>query len=60
MEGMTMEFPVKDQREFAMLHPGLPITAKVYSRPSDYEYWIADIKPAAAEPLTTPSAKGEK
>lgn len=41
---MTMEFPVKDQHELVKLKLGLRITAKVYQRPSDREYWIAGIE----------------
>jgi protein SCO1/2 len=57
MDAMTMEFPVKDQSDFDKLQPGLAITAKVFSRPSDYEYWIAEVKPgptAAAAPAVSP------
>jgi len=58
MEAMTMEFPVKEQREFDMLRPGLAITAKVNSRPSDYEYWISDVTPDPQPvPAETPPAQ---
>ena len=46
MEAMTMDFPVKDPTEFAKLAVGQRITATVVQRPSDYEYWIEDIKAA--------------
>lgn len=44
MEAMTMEFPVKDKREFSTLRPGLAITAKVYLESEGPGYWIADVK----------------
>jgi len=44
MEAMTMDFPVKDPAEYAKLALGRKITATVVQRPSDYEYWIEDIR----------------
>ncbi len=44
MEAMTMEFPVKDAREFAKLRPGAAITARVLQRPTDSEFWIDTIR----------------
>ena len=41
MEAMTMEFPVKDRREFQALHVGDLITATVFVR--DLDYWIGEI-----------------
>jgi len=41
MEAMTMEFPVKDRREFQALHVGDSITATVFVR--DLDYWIGEI-----------------
>ena len=45
MEAMTMDFPVKDPAEFAKLAVGQNITATVVQRPTDFEYWIENIKP---------------
>ena len=42
MEAMTMEFPVKDPREFEALHSGDRITATVFVR--ELDYWIGDIR----------------
>lgn len=50
MEKMTMEFPVKDRREFAKLRAGQHIRAKVFQRPSDFEFWIGGIE--VVEPPT--------
>lgn len=44
MEAMTMEFPVKDRREFDKLKPGMRIKATVYQKQSGVEYWIAGIE----------------
>ncbi len=41
MEAMTMEFPVKDEREFQALHAGDQITATVFVQ--DTDYWIGEI-----------------
>lgn len=43
MEAMTMDYPVKDPQEFALLHPGDHITATVYVQ--DLNYWLAGIHP---------------
>jgi Cu/Ag efflux protein CusF len=40
MEAMTMEYPIKDQNEFAQLHVGDHITATVFVQ--DLNYWAAD------------------
>jgi Cu/Ag efflux protein CusF len=48
MEKMTMEFPVKDRKEFAKLRAGQHIRAKVFQHPSDFEFWIGGIE--AVEP----------
>ncbi len=44
MEAMTMEFPIKDAKQFAMLRPGLKVKAKLFQRPADFEYWVGDIE----------------
>ena len=46
MKGMTMEFPVKDPADFARLKVGGQINATLYQRPSDFEYWLAEVQPA--------------
>jgi protein SCO1/2 len=40
MEAMTMEYPIKDESEFAKLHAGDHITATVFVQ--DLNYWAAD------------------
>jgi Cu/Ag efflux protein CusF len=44
MDPMTMEFPVKEHSDFARMRVGQRIQATVYQRPSDLEYWIADVR----------------
>lgn len=44
MEPMTMEFPVPDAVEFAKLQPGQSVIGTVFSRPSDLEYWVGEIR----------------
>jgi Cu/Ag efflux protein CusF len=44
MGAMTMEFPVRNDRDFAALQPGEHITATVYI--GDPEFWIANVQPA--------------
>jgi len=46
MESMTMEFPVRDDAEYAKLRVGAAITARVRQRQSDMDYWIDQIEPA--------------
>jgi Cu/Ag efflux protein CusF len=41
MEAMTMEYPVKDQAEFATLHVGDHVTATVFVQ--DLNYWLGEI-----------------
>jgi protein SCO1/2 len=41
MEAMTMEFPVREPKEFEKLAPGKHITATVYV--TDDGYWIGNI-----------------
>jgi protein SCO1/2 len=41
MEAMTMEYPVKDQGEFAKLHVGDHITATVFVQ--DLNDWLGEI-----------------
>jgi protein SCO1/2 len=42
MGAMTMEFPVKDPRDFAKLRKDEPITATVFVQ--DTNFWIGEIK----------------
>jgi Cu/Ag efflux protein CusF len=42
MEAMTMEFPVRSQRDFNTLKVGERITATVYI--GDPEFWIGDVR----------------
>jgi protein SCO1/2 len=42
MEAMTMEFPVRDSKEFAALRTGEHITATVFVTDSG-PYWVSDI-----------------
>jgi Cu/Ag efflux protein CusF len=44
MDAMTMKFPVKDDKEFALLETGARITATVYVQ--DIDYWIGNVKVA--------------
>ena len=44
MGPMTMEFPVRDERDFNALKPGSKIKATVYI--GDPEFWIAGVHPA--------------
>lgn len=44
MGAMTMEFPVKHPAEFALLHVGMRIRAKVVQRDSDLTYWIEGVR----------------
>lgn len=50
MEAMTMEYPIKDQNEFAKLRVGEKIEAKIVV--SDLDYWIAEVKEASTAPAT--------
>ncbi len=50
MEAMTMDFPVKNAGDLAKLAPGAAITATLCQRPSDFEYWIEDVRPADSSP----------
>lgn len=45
MEAMTMEFPVREAKEFDKLAVGKHITATVYV--TDDVYWIGNIQPAS-------------
>ena len=49
MEAMTMDFPVRDRKEFAKLKVGARIRATVFQRESDLDYWVGaiEIEPAA-------------
>ena len=42
MEAMTMDFPVRDQAEFAKLHVGDKMAATVFVQ--DTDYWIGEIQ----------------
>ena len=42
MEAMTMEYPVKDKREFDKLRPGEKINATVFVQGSNI--WVAEIQ----------------
>ena len=44
MAAMTMEFPVRDEREFARLRVGQRIRATVYQREADFDYWLGGIE----------------
>jgi Cu/Ag efflux protein CusF len=46
MESMTMDFPVKDQADFARLHAGDSIRATVFVQ--GLEYWVGNVQPEAA------------
>jgi Cu/Ag efflux protein CusF len=50
MPAMTMEYPIKDQREFQKLKAGERIQAKVLVQGTDY--WLSDVSeaPAASAP----------
>jgi Cu/Ag efflux protein CusF len=48
MEAMTMDFPVKNPGDLAKLTAGAAITATLCQRPSDFEYWIEDVRPAVS------------
>jgi Cu/Ag efflux protein CusF len=48
MDAMTMQFPVKDARDFASLHPADCINATVFVQ--GYSIWIGEIAHQAAEP----------
>jgi Cu/Ag efflux protein CusF len=50
MGAMTMDFPVKDDADFAKLSPGQPVNATVYVQ--GFNYWVGDVK---AEPAPTPA-----
>jgi Cu/Ag efflux protein CusF len=43
MEAMTMDFPVRENRDLTLLSPGRGINATVYVR--DLEFWVTDVKP---------------
>lgn len=44
MGAMTMDFPVKDDAEFAKLKPGQQVRAKVYVQ--ELSYWLDDVEDA--------------
>jgi protein SCO1/2 len=51
MEAMTMEYPVKDQKEYQALHRGERITATVVVH--NLDYWITDIRREAPQEKVT-------
>jgi Cu/Ag efflux protein CusF len=56
MGAMTMEFPVKDEKEFARLRPSESIDATVYVRGETIPvFWIGQIHEVTAAPA--PAAK---
>lgn len=48
MEAMTMDYPVRDKQDFAKLRVGEHIQARVLQRPSDFEFWIDEIRESGA------------
>ena len=50
MGAMTMDFPVKDDADFAKLTTGKPVEATVYVQ--GFNYWVADVK---SGPQTSPA-----
>lgn len=48
MEAMSMEYPVKDARDFSKLQPNECIDATVFVQGT--QYWVADVRPANAAP----------
>jgi Cu/Ag efflux protein CusF len=51
MDAMTMDFPVRDQAEFAKLHVGDKMAATVFVQ--DVDYWISEIQ--VEQPADAPS-----
>ena len=49
MEAMTMEFPVPNEKDFETLAKGRKVWATVYSRESDLEYWIGEVREEGGE-----------
>jgi Cu/Ag efflux protein CusF len=47
MGPMTMEFPVRDEADFAKLREGQPVRAKVFVQ--GYRYWVANVEAAPAK-----------
>lgn len=44
MEPMTMEFPVRESQDLAVLKPGVRIRARVRQRQADFDYWIDKVQ----------------
>jgi Cu/Ag efflux protein CusF len=42
MEPMTMEFPLREAKDFEVLKPGLQITATVHI--GDPEFWLSNVR----------------
>jgi Cu/Ag efflux protein CusF len=55
MESMTMDFPVKDQADFAKLHPGDTIRATVFVQ--GLEYWVGKVQGDNAAPAGSGTTK---
>jgi protein SCO1/2 len=58
MEAMTMEFPVRDDSEFARLAPGQRIRATVNVQ--DIDYWLSAIQVVGEPPQPPPAAAPAK
>ena len=44
MEPMTMDFPMPENREFAILKVGQQIEGTVFTRDDGLEYWLGEIR----------------
>jgi Cu/Ag efflux protein CusF len=44
MEGMTMEFPIRDEKSLALLRPGVRIKAKLFQQPADFDFWLGEVE----------------
>jgi len=55
MDAMSMEYPVKDAQDFSKLQPNECIDATVFVQGT--QYWVADVRPANAEPGACLAAK---
>lgn len=44
MNAMTMEFPVRDGKEFQKLKQGMRIEAMVVQEVDGYDYWMEEIQ----------------
>jgi Cu/Ag efflux protein CusF len=48
MGAMTMEFPVKDAKDYGELKVGAPVDATVFVQGT--EYWVGEVRPVATPP----------